>query len=125
MREIVLDTETTGLDPGSGHRLVEIACVEIQNLVPTGAVFHVYLDPQRDMPIEAYNVHGLTEDFLTGKPLFEEVAGEFLGFIGETRLVIHNAEFDIRFLNAELKKHNKPILTFDRVLDTLALARKR
>ncbi len=125
MREIVLDTETTGLDPGSGHRLVEIGCVEIQNLVPTGAVFHTYLDPQRDMPMEAYNVHGLSADFLKGKPLFADIADDFLGFIGLSRLVIHNAEFDMRFLNAELKRSDMTPIGMERVFDTLPFARKK
>src|SRR6478735_750428 len=95
MREIVLDTETTGLDPATGDRVVEIACVEIVNTVPTGATFHVFIDPQRDMPEEAFRVHGLSSEFLKGKPLFDEIVDDFLSFIGEAPLVIHNAEFDI------------------------------
>ena len=92
MREIVLDTETTGLDPATGDRLVEIACVEIVNLVPTGASFHSYIDPQRSVPAEAFRIHGLSTEFLKGKPLFASVHQEFLEFIGESRLIIHNAE---------------------------------
>ena len=97
MREIILDTETTGLDPATGDRLVEIGCLEVLNSIPTGQVFHVYLDPQRDVPEEAFRVHGLSREFLTGKPLFEHVVEEFLTFIAEDPLVIHNAEFDMRF----------------------------
>ena len=125
MREIVLDTETTGLDPAQGHRIVEIGCVELFNSIPTGETYHVYLNPERDMPEEAQRVHGLSAEFLKDKPVFAHIADEFLDFIGNDRLVIHNAEFDIKFLNAELKKHNRPLLSFDRVLDTLALARRR
>lgn len=125
MREIVLDTETTGLDPGSGHRLVEIACVEILNLTQTGATFHAYLNPQRDMPIEAFNVHGLSAEFLSTKPLFRDTAKDFLLFISDARLVIHNAEFDVRFLNAELTSLGLPALNMHRVVDTLAIARKK
>ncbi len=125
MREIVLDTETTGLDPAQGHRVVEIGCVELFNSIPTGQTYHVYLNPERDMPEEAQRVHGLSAEFLKDKPVFAQIADEFLAFIGNDRLVIHNAEFDIKFLNAELKKHNRQVLSFDRVLDTLALARRR
>ncbi len=125
MREIVLDTETTGLDPSTGDRIVEIACVEIVNTVPTGETFHVFIDPQRDMPEEAFRVHGLSSAFLTGKPLFDEVADAFLAFIGESPLVIHNAEFDIRFLNAELQRCKRAPLLMNRVIDTLGLARRK
>ena len=125
MREIVLDTETTGLDPAQGHRIVEIGCVELLNSIPTGQNFHVYLNPERDMPEEARRVHGLSSDFLADKPRFADIIDDFLTFIAEDRLVIHNAEFDMRFLNAELKRHARPLLTFDRVIDTLALARRR
>ncbi|MDB5545806.1 MAG: polymerase subunit epsilon [Hyphomicrobiales bacterium] len=125
MREIVLDTETTGLDPATGDRIVEIACVEIVNTVPTGATFHVFIDPQRDMPEEAFRVHGLSSEFLKGKPLFDEVAEDFLSFIGEAPLVIHNAEFDMRFLNAELQRCKRSPLLMDRVIDTLGLARRK
>ena len=125
MREIVLDTETTGLNPLTGDRLVEIGCVEIFNRIPTGQVYHVYLNPQRDMPVEAFNVHGLSSEFLADKPLFAQVADDFLAFIAGDPLVIHNAAFDIGFLNAELAKIGRSALTFDRVIDTLSLARRR
>ncbi|UOK72234.1 DNA polymerase III subunit epsilon [Ancylobacter polymorphus] len=125
MREIVLDTETTGLNPLTGDRLVEIGCVEIYNRIPTGQVYHVYLNPQRDMPMEAFNVHGLSTEFLADKPLFAQVVDDFLAFIAGDPLVIHNAAFDIGFLNAELAKVGRPALTFDRVVDTLSLARRR
>lgn len=124
-REIILDTETTGLDPFTGDRLVEIAGVEVINSIPTGETFHVYLDPQRDMPVEAFNVHGLSEEFLRGKPLFPDVVADFLTFIGDAKLVIHNAEFDMRFINHELKLAGHPPLGMERVIDTLALARRK
>jgi DNA polymerase-3 subunit epsilon len=125
MREIVLDTETTGLDPQDGHRLVEIGGIELFNCSPTGQIFHRYIDPQRDVPGSAYEVHGLSREFLTGKPLFEHVAEEFLAFVGDAKLVIHNAEFDMRFLNAELQRIGRSTIAFDRAIDTLALARRR
>lgn len=125
MREIVLDTETTGLNPLTGDRLVEIGCVEIYNRIPTGQVFHVYINPERDMPVEAFNVHGLSAEFLADKPLFAQVVDDFLAFIGDDPLVIHNAAFDIGFINAELGKVGRKVLTFDRVVDTLSLARRR
>jgi DNA polymerase-3 subunit epsilon len=125
MREIVLDTETTGLDPVSGHRLVEIACVEVFNLVPTGQFFHAYIDPKRDMPEEAFRIHGLSAEFLTGKPLFEDICDEFVDFIGDSRLIIHNAEFDMKFINHELRRVPKPVIMMDRVFDTLSFARKK
>jgi DNA polymerase-3 subunit epsilon len=125
MREIVLDTESTGLDPASGDRIVEIACVEIVNTVPTGETFHVFIDPQRDMPEEAFRVHGLSSEFLKGKPLFEHVVDEFLAFIGDAPLVIHNAEFDMRFINAEMRRCNRPPIPMDKVIDTLGLARRK
>ena len=104
MREIVLDTETTGLDPLRGDRLVEIGCVEIFNRMPTGQTFHRHLNPQRDMPAEAFAVHGLSSEFLADKPLFDEVVEDFLEFIADAPLVIHNASFDISFINAELDR---------------------
>jgi len=125
MREIVLDTETTGLDPAAGHRLVEIGCIEVLNLIPTGLTFHAYLDPQRDMPEEAFRVHGLSTDFLTGKPVFADVVDDFLAFLGDARLVIHNAEFDMRFLDTELGRAGRSLLGMDRVVDTLAIARRK
>ncbi|MDR3407917.1 MAG: DNA polymerase III subunit epsilon [Methylovirgula sp.] len=125
MREIVFDTETTGLDPAGGHRIVEIGCVEILNAIPTGQTFHFYLDPERDMPEEAFRVHGLSAEFLTGKPKFAEIAEQFLGFVGDAVLVAHNAEFDLRFVNAELVALGHPVLGPERIVDTLALARRR
>ena len=125
MREIVLDTETTGLDPNDGHRLVEIGGIELFNCIPTGQVFHRYIDPQRDMPQSAYEVHGLSREFLTGKPVFEQVADEFLAFVGDAKLVIHNAEFDMRFLNAELQRVGRSAIRVDQAVDTLAIARRR
>jgi DNA polymerase III subunit epsilon len=125
MREIVLDTETTGLDPFSGHRVVEIGCVEIVNCIPTSATFHAYLNPERDMPPEAEAVHGLSADFLADKPKFAEIADDFLLFVGEAKLIIHNAGFDLAFLNAELDRAARPPLHRDRVVDTLTLARRR
>ncbi|MGJ4858396.1 DNA polymerase III subunit epsilon [Labrys sp. La1] len=125
MREIILDTETTGLDPNEGHRLVEIGCVEMLDRNPTGATWHKYFNPERDMPVEAFNVHGLSAEFLSDKPLFAELAQEFVDFIGDAHLVIHNAGFDMRFLNAELKRVNKAVLQLDRVVDTLAMARRK
>jgi DNA polymerase-3 subunit epsilon len=125
MREIVLDTETTGLDPSEGHRLVEIGGVELYNCIPTGQVFHRYIDPQREIPESAYEVHGLSREFLTGKPLFEHVVEEFLAFVADAKLVIHNAEFDMRFLNAELARAGRSTIALDRAVDTLTLARRR
>lgn len=125
MREIVLDTETTGLEAYGGDRLVEIGCVEMVNRILTGNVFHVYINPQRDMPQEAFNVHGLSAEFLSDKPIFSKVADEFLEFIQNDTLVIHNAAFDIGFLNAELERLGRPPIARDRVVDTLALARRK
>jgi DNA polymerase III subunit epsilon len=125
MREIVLDTETTGLDPATGDRLVEIGCVELVNHLPTGVTYHQYINPERDMPAGAFAVHGLSEEFLRNHPVFADVVDDFLSFIGSDRLVIHNAEFDMRFLNAELVRAGRRQLTSDRVVDTLALARRR
>lgn len=125
MREIVLDTETTGLEAYGGDRLVEIGCVEMVNRILTGTVFHVYINPERDMPVEAFNVHGLSAEFLSDKKKFDEVADEFLNFIAEDTLVIHNAAFDIGFLNAELERSGRPTIARDRVVDTLALARRK
>lgn len=125
MREIVLDTETTGLDPRSGHRVVEIGCIELVNHVQSGREFHTYLDPERDMPEAAFNVHGLSEEFLTGKPKFADVADDFLTFIGAAKLVIHNAEFDIKFLNAELSACGRPLIDMAQAVDTLLIARQK
>ena len=125
MREIVLDTETTGLDPLRGDRLVEIGCVEIFNRMPTGQVFHRYFNPEREMPAEAFAVHGLSTEFLAAKPLFVEEVDEFLAFIGDAPLVIHNASFDISFINAELDRIKRPAIPRDRLVDTLLLARRK
>ncbi|HET6377849.1 MAG TPA: DNA polymerase III subunit epsilon [Methylocella sp.] len=125
MREIVLDTETTGLDPAEGHRIVEIGCVELLNTIPTGAFFHTYINPGRDMPEEAFRVHGLSAEFLAGHPSFASIAADFMKFTGEARIVAHNAEFDLRFLNAELALLGMELITKERVVDTLALARRR
>jgi len=125
MRQIILDTETTGLDPATGDRLVEIACVETINTVPSGENFHVYIDPQRDVPDEAFRIHGLSTDFLKGKPLFDQVADDFLAFISDAPLVIHNAEFDMRFINSELQRSGRVPIPMDRVIDTLAMARRK
>lgn len=125
MREIVLDTETTGLDPAEGHRIVEIGAIELVNHVATKSTFHEYLDPERDMPEEAAAIHGLRMDFLRGKPKFADVAARFVEFIGDAKLVIHNAEFDMRFLNAEFMRLGLPVLPKDRAVDTLAIARRR
>jgi DNA polymerase III subunit epsilon len=125
MREIVLDTETTGLDPYQGHRIVEIGCIELVNRIPSGATYHVYLNPERDMPAEAEAVHGLTREFLADKQLFTEIADDFVAFIGDAKLVIHNAGFDLAFLNAELDRVQRPTIGRERAVDTLTLARRR
>jgi DNA polymerase-3 subunit epsilon len=125
MREIVLDTETTGFDPQSGDRIVEIGAVELFNHVATGATYHQYINPERSMPAEAFEVHGLGDDFLRDKPVFAKIAQEFLDFVGDAKLVIHNAAFDMKFLNAELGWVNKPHLPWERAIDTLAIARKK
>lgn len=125
MREIVFDTETTGLDPKTGDRLVEIGCVELLNLVPTGATFHAYYNPERDMPAGAEAVHGLSAAFLSDKPLFRDTAHEFLDFIGDAPLVAHNAGFDFGFINAELVLCDREPVSLDRMIDTVALAKKR
>jgi DNA polymerase-3 subunit epsilon len=123
MREIVLDTETTGLDVLNGHRLVEIGCVELVNLVPTGVTWQSYLNPQRENEREAFNVHGLSDAFLAKQPLFRDKAQEFVDFIGDSTLIIHNAEFDLKFLNNELKQLGMDTISGERVTDSLALAR--
>jgi DNA polymerase-3 subunit epsilon len=125
MREIVLDTETTGLDPLRGDRLVEIGCVEMVNRMPTGQTFHCHINPEREMPAEAFAVHGLSTTFLADKPLFAHVVDEFLEFIGDTPLVIHNASFDIGFINAELARMARPPIPRERLVDTLMLARRK
>lgn len=125
MREIVLDTETTGLDPRDGHRVVEIGCVELSYHVPTGNVLHLYINPERDMPEEAFAIHGISGAMLADKPVFADVADEFLDFIGDAPLVIHNAPFDAKFLNAELRMVRRPTVPSERLVDTLQIARKR
>jgi DNA polymerase-3 subunit epsilon len=125
LREIALDTETTGTDANNGDRIVELGCVELVNHLPTGRSFHSYLNPQRPMSAGAFNVHGLSDAFLADKPLFADIAGAFLDFIGESRLVIHNAPFDLGFLNAELVRIERRPLLAGRVLDTLAMARRK
>ncbi len=125
MREIVLDTETTGLDPQDGHRIVEIGAVELLNHLPTGQTYHQYINPQRSMPREAFDVHGLGDEFLRDKPVFADIADAFLDFVGDAKLVIHNASFDMMFLNAELGWVAKPLLPKDQAIDTLDIARRK
>lgn len=125
IREIVLDTETTGFEPSQGHRLVEIGCLELINHVPSGRFFHTYINPNREVPQDAYEVHGLSYEFLKDHPPFQDVASLFLEFIEEAPLIIHNAKFDMKFLNAELKDHNWPEIPFNRAVDTLTMARKK
>jgi DNA polymerase III subunit epsilon len=124
MREIVLDTETTGLDPLAGHRVVEIGCIELLNTVATGKTFHAYFNPEMIMPTGAQDIHGLTDEFLSDKPLFAEKAEEFLAFIADAQLVIHNAQFDLGFLNAELERLGRPQLT-NAYVDTVSMARRK
>ncbi|MEY3197188.1 MAG: hypothetical protein RLZZ59_556 [Pseudomonadota bacterium] len=124
MKEIILDTETTGLDPKSGHRIIEIGALEMRNKVLTGNKFHFYLNPERDVPHDAYRIHGISTEFLQDKPLFSHIADEFLEFIGGSTLVIHNAPFDMKFLNYELTLVNKPSLESNHIIDTLSMARK-
>ena len=125
MREIVLDTETTGLDPRTGDKIVEIGAVELWNHLPTGKTFHKYLNPERNVPEEAQAVHGLTEDFLRDKPLFSQIVDDFLRFIKDSKLVIHNASFDMKFINSELELAKKSKLPGDITIDTLSIARKK
>ncbi|CAA6604849.1 DNA polymerase III subunit epsilon [Rhodospirillaceae bacterium LM-1] len=125
MREIVFDTETTGLDPNSGHRVVEIGCVELFNHLPTGNHFHRYLNPERDVPEEVVRVHGLTREFLANHPTFAEVVADFLDFLGDSALVAHNASFDMGFLNHELGRLGFPPIPMSRVTDTIPMARRR
>ena len=125
IREIVLDTETTGMDPTTGDRIVEIGCVELENHIPTGKTYQVYINPEREVPHEATAVHGLTNAFLKDKPVFSQIYSDFMDFIGNGTLVIHNAEFDMKFLNWELKNVGAPTLPWTRVIDTVAMARKK
>lgn len=125
MREICLDTETTGLDPKDGHKIIEIACVELVNKVKTGNFFHAYINPRRDVPAEAFKVHGISTEFLKDKPIFDHIAYKFLDFIKDGKLVIHNAAFDMKFLNFELRAIGVEMITSSNVIDTLALARQK
>ena len=125
MREIVLDTETTGFEPSEGDRIVEIGAVELFNHLPTGRTYHQYINPKRNMPEAAFNVHGLSEEFLSDKPVFKDIVQEFIDFIKNSKLVIHNASFDMKFLNAELGWVNRPALPMHQAIDTLAIARRK
>jgi DNA polymerase-3 subunit epsilon len=125
MREIVLDTETTGMDPYEGHRIVEIGCVELENHLPTGNHYHIYINPERDVPAEVVAVHGLTEEFLRDKHVFSEVYSDFLDFIGDAKLVIHNADFDMKFINHHLSEMGAAIIPATRVIDSLKVARQK
>jgi len=125
MREIILDTETTGLEPTQGHRVIEIGCLELHNKTQPGARFHVYINPQRDVPEEAQRITNLSTEFLKDKPLFADVVDGFLEFIADSPLVIHNAEFDLKFLNSELSRLKKPTLPSSRAIDTVMIARKK
>lgn len=125
MREIIFDTETTGFDPKNGDRMVEIGCIEMLNRVPTGRTFHAYFNPERSMPAEAEAVHGLSDAFLADKPLFAALAQDFLDFIEDSPMIAHNAGFDFNFINAELKLCGMPIVSLDRMVDTVALAKVR
>lgn len=124
--EIVLDTETTGMDPFDGHRLIEIGCVELHNHMPTGRTLQLYVNPERDIPSDATAVHGITEEFVADKPIFSQVYTDFIDFIGpNNKIIIHNAEFDMKFLNWELKNVGHPGLKWSRIIDTLSMARKK
>jgi DNA polymerase-3 subunit epsilon len=126
MREIVFDTETTGFDPKTGDRIVEIGAIELINHVPTGEAYHQYINPQRDMPSGAFQVHGLSSEFLSDKPLFVDIAEKFLEFLGDAVLIAHNAQFDMSFVNFELRQVGRePIIDAARIVDTLELARKK
>jgi len=125
MREIVLDTETTGLDPRTGDRVVEIGCIELLNHIPTGETYHQYINPERAMPDEAFNVHGLSEAFLSDHPVFADIADAFLEFVGDAKLVIHNAVFDLKFLNSELERLDHTAIPMARAIDTVQMARQR
>ena len=125
MREIVLDTETTGLEPSQGHRVIEIGCLELRNRTPTGSKYQAYINPERDVPEESQRITNLSTEFLRDKPVFADVAEGFLEFIGDSTLVIHNAEFDLKFLNAELSRLKKPPIAPERATDTMLIARRR
>ena len=123
MSEIFLDTETTGLSFKEGHKIVEIACIETKDLVPTGKVFHKLINPERNVPIDAYKVHGFSEQFLSDKEIFEKIADEFLNFIRGKKIIIHNANFDLSFLNGELRTANRKLIEEDNIIDSLEMAR--
>ncbi|MBL4612749.1 MAG: DNA polymerase III subunit epsilon [Emcibacter sp.] len=125
MREIVFDTETTGFDPSTGDRLVEIGCVEVENYLPTGKVFHQYVNPERDMPEGAFRIHGLSAEYLKGFPVFSEIYAGFIDFVGDAKLVAHNASFDMKFINWELKKVGHKVYDNNRAVDTLEIARRK
>src|ERR1700742_1353802 len=125
MREIVFDTETTGFEPSDGHRIVEIGCVELIDHFPTGKSFQAYLNPERDVPIESQRVHGLSDEFLADKPIFAHIVEEFLAFIGDAPLVIHNASFDIKFINAEFARTGHPPIPLSRAIDTIEIAKRK
>jgi len=125
MREIVVDTETTGLDPADGHRIIEIGCVELFDHVPTGLNFQRYLNPERLIPVEAQRVHGLTDEFLAGKPLFSAIVDELLAFFGDAPIIMHNASFDIKFINAELMRMTRREIPVSRTIDTIEIAKAR
>ncbi|MBE1236598.1 DNA polymerase III subunit epsilon [Phaeovibrio sulfidiphilus] len=125
MREIVLDTETTGFDPNKGDRIVEVGCVELMNHLPTGRELHIYINPERDVPLEAQKVHGLTDEFLADKPVFADIADDIIAFLEDSPLIAHNATFDMRFLNAEFEKVGRPRLDSARVIDTLKIAQAK
>jgi DNA polymerase-3 subunit epsilon len=125
MREVVLDTETTGLNHAEGHRVIEIGCIELLNHFPSGRVFHTFVNPERDVPKEAEAVHGISTESLLGKPVFADIVDDFLAFIEDSTLVIHNAGFDVEFLNAELARAGRPLIGMNRVVDTLLLARRK
>jgi DNA polymerase III subunit epsilon len=125
MREIVLDTETTGLDPKGGHRIVEIGCVELDNHMPTGETYHQYINPERDMPEEAFRIHGLSQEYLSEFPAFAQIAADFVAFVGDAKLIIHNASFDMGFINAELSTLDLEPIPLERATDTVAMARRK
>ena len=125
MREVVLDTETTGLEPSQGHRIIEIGCIELKNRTPTGRRYHTYVNPQRDVPLEAQRISNIATEFLRDKPLFDDVAEAFTAFIEDSPLVIHNAEFDLKFLNYELGRVERTLLPSSRAIDTAQMARQR
>jgi DNA polymerase III subunit epsilon len=125
MREIVLDTETTGLDPAAGHRVIDIGCVELEDHYPTGKTFQAYLNPDRDVPEETTKIHGLTNEFLADKPHFADICEAFLAFLGDAKLVIHNAAFDLKFVDAELERVGKPPLDAARAIDTIEIAKRK